>query len=37
VAQEAAVNGPDFDRMSQDEVLGWFDTTEDISPMLATL
>jgi predicted transcriptional regulator len=26
---------PDFDRMTKDEVIAWFDSAEDISPILA--
>lgn len=28
------MTGPDFDRMSKDELVAWFDSAEDISPLL---
>jgi len=31
------MSGPDFGRMSKDEVLAWFDHAEDISPVIATV
>jgi predicted transcriptional regulator len=31
------VTNPDFDHMTKDEVIAWFDTTEDISPILASM
>lgn len=29
------MNAPDFERMTKDEVIAWFDSTDDISPILA--
>lgn len=29
------MNAPDFERMTKDEVIAWFDANEDISPLLA--
>jgi predicted DNA-binding protein len=31
------VSGPDFEHMTKDEIIAWFETTEDISPLLATM
>jgi Arc/MetJ-type ribon-helix-helix transcriptional regulator len=31
------MSGPDFERMSKDEVLAWFDHADDISPVVATM
>lgn len=31
------MSGPDFDRMPKDDVVSWFDASDDISPVLATL
>jgi predicted DNA-binding protein len=28
---------PDFERMTKDEVIAWFDSTDDISPALASM
>jgi predicted transcriptional regulator len=28
---------PDFDRMTKDEILEWFDRTEDLSPLIRTM
>ncbi|GEM_PF-2198435 len=28
---------PDFDRMTKDEIIAWFDTAPDISPVLASM
>lgn len=30
------MSGPDFERMTKDEVVAWFATAEDISPVLST-
>jgi hypothetical protein len=35
--EETAVTAPDFDRMTRDEFLEWFDTTDDHSALIATL
>jgi predicted transcriptional regulator len=29
------MSGPDFERMSKDEVVAWFDTSDDVSPLLS--
>jgi predicted DNA-binding protein len=31
------MSGPDFEQMSKDEVLAWFDHADDISPVIATM
>ncbi|UWZ39461.1 ribbon-helix-helix protein, CopG family [Dactylosporangium roseum] len=31
------MSGPDFERMSRDEVVAWFDTSEDVSPLLSAV
>jgi hypothetical protein len=31
------MSGPDFDKMTKDEVIAWFRTTEDLSPALAAM
>jgi predicted DNA-binding protein len=31
------VSGPDFEQMTKDEVIAWFKTTKDLSPMLASM
>ena len=31
------MNGPDFEQMTKDEVIAWFKTTENLSPVLATM
>ena len=30
------MSGPDFDRMTKDEVIAWFNSTDDLSPMVAS-
>jgi predicted DNA-binding protein len=31
------VSKPDFDRVSKDEIITWFDTADDISPILTSM
>jgi predicted transcriptional regulator len=31
------MNNPDFERMTKDEVIAWFDNTRDISPVLGSM
>lgn len=31
------MSGPDFERMSKDEVVAWFDSSEDVSPLLSAV
>jgi predicted transcriptional regulator len=31
------MSGPDFERMSKDEVVAWFDASDDVSPLLSTV
>ncbi|MER7282041.1 ribbon-helix-helix protein, CopG family [Dactylosporangium sp. NPDC000244] len=31
------MSGPDFERMSKDEVVAWFNTSEDVSPLLSAV
>jgi hypothetical protein len=37
MAEASVVSGPDFEHMTKDEIIAWFETTEDISPLLATM
>jgi predicted DNA-binding protein len=37
VEEAPAVSQPDFERMTKDEVIAWFRTTNDLSPMLADM
>ncbi|GAA3246627.1 ribbon-helix-helix protein, CopG family [Dactylosporangium siamense] len=31
------MSGPDFERMSKDEVVAWFDASDDVSPLLSAV
>lgn len=31
------MSGPDFDRMTKDQVIAWFTTAEDISPVVSSM
>ncbi len=31
------MTGPDFETMSKDEVIAWFRTTDDVSPVLTSM
>lgn len=31
------MNGPDFEQMTKDELIAWFRSTNDLSPMLASM
>lgn len=31
------MSGPDFERMSKDEIVDWFDSSGDVSPLLSTV
>lgn len=31
------MSGPDFERMSKDEVVAWFNSSEDVSPLLSAV
>ena len=35
--EASSVSGPDFERMSKNEVVVWFDSAEDISPLLSAV
>jgi predicted DNA-binding protein len=37
MAEASAVKDPDFERMSKEEIVAWFDNTDDISPVLASM
>jgi Arc/MetJ-type ribon-helix-helix transcriptional regulator len=37
VEEARPVTLPDFDRMTKDEILDWFDNAEDLSPLVKTM
>jgi predicted transcriptional regulator len=37
VEEAGVVSGPDFEQMTKDEVIAWFRTTSDVSPILASM
>jgi predicted DNA-binding protein len=35
--EAGVVKGPDFERMTKDEIIAWFKTTDDVTPMLESM